>query len=45
MTAHAMKGDRERCLVAGMNAYVAKPFRPKDLLAAIADLMSGRPAS
>lgn len=32
MTAHAMNGDRERCLQAGMNAYIAKPLHPADLL-------------
>jgi CheY-like chemotaxis protein len=31
VTAHALSGDRERCLDAGMDAYVAKPFNPSDL--------------
>ena len=41
MTAHAMSGDRERCLQAGMDAYVAKPLRPDELIAAV-DALVGR---
>ncbi len=36
MTAHAMAGDRERCLSAGMDEYVAKPVQRDDLSKAIA---------
>jgi len=39
LTAHAMKGDREKCFAAGMNGYVTKPVKSKALLAEIARLV------
>lgn len=39
MTAHAMKGDRERCLAAGMDSYVAKPLRQQQLYNVIDEVM------
>lgn len=38
MTAHAMKGDRERCLEAGMDAYVAKPIDTRELFRTIENI-------
>ncbi len=42
MTAHAMAGDRDKCLASGMDAYVPKPIRSTELFNAIDSLTSGR---
>jgi len=40
MTAHAMKGDREHCLEAGMDGYVSKPINTRELEVAISKVMN-----
>jgi CheY-like chemotaxis protein len=45
MTAHAMQGDRDKCLRAGMNAYVSKPIQPDEVFEAIEDAVTAASAS
>jgi CheY-like chemotaxis protein len=40
MTAHAMNGDREKCLSAGMNGYISKPVHPSHLISVMDEYMT-----
>jgi signal transduction histidine kinase len=42
MTAHAMTGDKERCLEAGMNGYISKPVHPSHLLTTVDEFLANR---
>ena len=44
LTAHAMKGDRERCLEAGMDAYLSKPIRAQELYELLENYIAPRAA-
>jgi two-component system cell cycle response regulator DivK len=38
-TAHAMSGDRERALAVGFDGYLAKPYRPRELVSCVEDFL------
>jgi CheY-like chemotaxis protein len=40
ITAHAMKGDREKCLAAGMDGYITKPLRLNEMFELIEEMLS-----
>jgi CheY-like chemotaxis protein len=42
LTAHAMKGDREKCIACGMDGYLTKPIRPQELDDVLEDYVGRR---
>jgi len=42
LTAHAMKGDREKCIAGGMDGYLTKPIRPQELDDVLEDFIERR---
>jgi CheY-like chemotaxis protein len=42
MTAHALIGDQERCISAGMDAYISKPIRTSEMFATIESLLANK---
>ena len=42
MTAHALKGDQERCISAGMDAYVSKPIRTSELYSTLERMLANK---
>jgi CheY-like chemotaxis protein len=42
MTAHALKGDQERCISAGMDAYISKPIRTSELFATVESMLQNK---
>ena len=44
MTAHAMKGDRDRCLAAGMDGYLSKPISGREMIALVETLAGASPS-
>ena len=43
VTSFALSGDDQKAIAAGCNAYIAKPYKPRELLKLIQDLLSGAP--
>ena len=45
MTAHAVKGFRERCAEAGMDGYIAKPVQPDELFETLSSISANAPCA